>query len=243
VSKRDHIAFVFAGAGRHGREHAFTRCAVLETVLLDPAAFKVMLEEDIARRVARHRDWGDNVILELLEGGRVSVAMPQAGDSVIDARKLLKEPWAVSRFRQPPAEQRVFRLQINPPEGGRFIFGVRNSGITLSPDGSTAAFVASGEGKTGLWVRPLGGTGARLLVRGDDIMSPFWSPDNKSIGFFAGAKLQRVDLAGGTPLPICDAAGYPRGGAWSSDGRIIFATLASNGVFQVPASAPADPRA
>jgi serine/threonine protein kinase len=107
--------------------------------------------------------------------------------------------WAVSRFRQPPQDQRVFRLQINPPDGGHFIHGVRSGGIALSPDGRTAAFVAWVGGKNGLWVQPLDSTSARLLVPAEDIMAPFWSPDSKSIGFFSSGKLQRVELAGGSP--------------------------------------------
>src|SRR5882724_2288959 len=142
---------------------------------------------------------------------------------------------AVSRFRRLPGGERVLRLQINPPEGGRFIFGIRKGGIALSPDGRTAAFVASGDGKIGLWVRPLDSVRARLLVTAGDVVSPFWSPDSSSIGFFAGGKLQRVDLAGGSPFTICDAVGSNRSAAWSSDGRIIVATLAS-GLIQVPAS-------
>ena len=58
-----------------GHEIVFARRAVLVTVFLDRAAFKVLLEQDIARRVARHGGRGDNAILELLECGRVSVAM------------------------------------------------------------------------------------------------------------------------------------------------------------------------
>jgi len=144
--------------------------------------------------------------------------------------------WGISRFGQPYAGDRVYRVQIDPPEGGRFVFGVRIGGIALSPDGRTAAFVASVGGKSGLWVRPLDNTTAHLLVNASDIMLPFWSPDSKSIGFFSGGKLQRVELAGGTPFVICDVHGSDRGGAWSSDGRIIFANLAFNGLMQVPAS-------
>jgi hypothetical protein len=40
---------------------------VLEMVLLDRAAFNVMFAQHIARRVARHRGRGDDMILELLE--------------------------------------------------------------------------------------------------------------------------------------------------------------------------------
>src|SRR5262245_57359721 len=96
---------------------------------------------------------------------------------------------------QPPADERAYRLQITPPEGGRFVFGVRSGGIALSPDGRMAAFVASVGGKNGLWVQPLDSTSARLLVAASDIFLPFWSPDNKSVGFFSEGKLQRVELA------------------------------------------------
>jgi hypothetical protein len=37
---------VFAGAERRGSKHGFARCAVLETVFLDRAAFNVMFEQD-----------------------------------------------------------------------------------------------------------------------------------------------------------------------------------------------------
>jgi hypothetical protein len=69
----------------------------------------------------------------------------------------------VSHFRQVPADERVLRLQIDPPEGGRFTIGNNVGGIALSPDGRTAAFVASANGKNGLWVRPLDSMAARLL--------------------------------------------------------------------------------
>jgi len=142
--------------------------------------------------------------------------------------------WSVARFRQPPADNRVFHVQILPPEDGHFVFGVDAGGIALSPDGRTAAFIASGNGKTGLWVRPLDGATARPIAGTEGAHYPFWSPDSRSIAFFAGTKLQRVDLAGGAPLTVC-TAGQGRGGAWTSDGRIVLGTLAS-GLFQVPAS-------
>jgi len=141
--------------------------------------------------------------------------------------------WAMSHFRQAPAEERSFRLEIGPPEGGRFDFRNGVGGIAVSPDGRTAAFVASSNGRNGLWVRPLDGA-ARLIPGAEGASFPFWSPDSKFIAFFTAGKLQRVDLGGGSPLAICDV-GVPRGAAWSTGGQIVFGTLAS-GLFQVPAS-------
>src|SRR5881628_127343 len=111
--------------------------------------------------------------------------------------------WAVAHFRQPPADDRVFRLQIDPPEGGQFVFGTNAGGIALSPDGRTAAYIASGNGKNGLWVRPLNGVKARLIDGTEGARNPFWSPDGKSLAFSTISQLKRVDPAGGTPSVIC----------------------------------------
>jgi serine/threonine protein kinase len=143
--------------------------------------------------------------------------------------------WSVSQLRKPPSEARPFRLQIDPPEGNRFIFGNNIGGLALSPDGRIAAFIASGSGKSGLWVRPLDGDSARFLAGTDGAAYPFWSPDSKSLAFFAGSRLLRVDQAGGAPSAICDYGAGPRGGAWTSDGNILYALLAG-GLFQVPAT-------
>jgi Tol biopolymer transport system component len=141
--------------------------------------------------------------------------------------------WALSHFRQPVTEDQVLRLQIDPPEGGQFVFGTSLGGFALSPDGRTTAYVASGNGKTGLWIRPLDGTTARLVAEG--AATPFWSPDSKSLGFFTLSQLKRVDAAGGTPSVICNIENFSRGGAWTSDGRILFGTVYS-GLLQVPAA-------
>jgi len=142
--------------------------------------------------------------------------------------------WAVSHFREPPADDRLLRFRIEPPEGGRFIFGTTVGGMALSPDGRYVAYVASASGKNALWVRPLDGTTERLIPGSEGAAFPFWSPDSKSVAFFAVGKLQRVDLMGGSALAICDAP-VGRGGAWSSGGQIVFGTL-NAGLFRVPAS-------
>ena len=51
---------------------------------------------------------------------------------------------------------------------------------------------------------------------------PFWSPDSRSIGFFAGGALKRLDLGGGAPQTLAPAIAG-RGGTWNADGVIVFA--------------------
>ena len=116
------------------------------------------------------------------------------------------------------------------------MYGIDSGGIALSPDGRTAAYVASATGKTALWVRPLDAPSARLLPGTEGAYYPFWSPDSKFIGFFVAGKLQRVELAGGEPVNICDVpGGSGRGAAWTIDGRIVLGSNAA-GLFQVLAS-------
>jgi serine/threonine-protein kinase len=141
----------------------------------------------------------------------------------------------MARFRQPAAANRVFRLDISPPEEGRFV-GLGNTvgGRALSPDGTIVVFVAAINGKTGLWVRALDDRTACLLPGTDGAADPVWSPDGKSIAFSAAGKVQRTDLAGNAPVTICD--GYQtRRIVWSDDGQIVFGSLAG-GLFRVSAS-------
>jgi Tol biopolymer transport system component/tRNA A-37 threonylcarbamoyl transferase component Bud32 len=141
----------------------------------------------------------------------------------------------IAHFRQPAATDRVLRLDITPPEGGRFVpLGATVGGSALSPDGRMAAFVAAVNGKTELWVRVFEETSARLLPGTEGAGNPFWSPNSKTIAFSAAGKLQRTDLAGTPPVTICDAVAT-LGAVWSTDGQIVFG-WPGGGLLRVPAS-------
>ena len=92
-------------------------------------------------------------------------------------------------------------------------------------------FGASGK----LWVQSLSSGVTAALPATERGLFPFWSPDSRSIGFFAGGKLKTIDAAGGPAQVLCDAP-TPRGGSWGRGGDIVFAADFRGGLSRVPAS-------
>jgi eukaryotic-like serine/threonine-protein kinase len=106
--------------------------------------------------------------------------------------------------------------------------------LTVSPDGRITAYVAEGvDNVPHLWIRPLDDLSSRMLPGTEGAMFPFWSPDSRFIGFFADGKLKKIDITGGRPLTVCDAANG-RGGSWNQHGDIIFASQPTSALYRVP---------
>jgi eukaryotic-like serine/threonine-protein kinase len=87
----------------------------------------------------------------------------------------------------------------------------------ISPDGHYLAYAAGGK----LLLRALDEATTRPLDSSDGAVEPFWSPDSRTIGFFASGELKRISIAGG---PAERLASVPKGwpaGSWSSDGTIV----------------------
>jgi serine/threonine protein kinase len=129
------------------------------------------------------------------------------------------------------------RAAINPPANTHFRLTSDLAGPpVLSPDGAYVAFSASGaDGKTSLWVRSMNGLDARNLPDTNDAIFPFWSPDGRSIGFFANGNLRTIELTGSTAQTLCDAQ-LGRGGAWAPDGTIVFSPSPISGLLQISAT-------
>ncbi len=184
----------------------------------------------------RLRDAGD-ALLELKQPAAAERAMPAA---TARARAI---PWlvaalfaaialvlAIVHFRQAPPEQRVTRFALLPPE--KTALGA----VAVSPDGRRVAFTATdASGKTQLWVRALDALAAQTLAGTEGASYPFWSPDSRSIGFFAGGTLQKIEASGGPPQTLARAP-TGRGAAWSREGVIVFAPSSSGALLQVPAA-------
>jgi eukaryotic-like serine/threonine-protein kinase len=131
-----------------------------------------------------------------------------------------------------------------PPEqtmhfSAPFPFPARD--IAIAPNGHSIALVAYLESarKNVIWIYELGSEDAKSLADTEGATYPFWSPDGRSLAFFAEGKLKKLDVSGGSAQVLCDAPSG-RGGTWNKDGVIVFtpdATLGSGrGLNRVPAS-------
>lgn len=107
--------------------------------------------------------------------------------------------------------------------------------FALSPDGRKIVFGAWGDGASRLWLRSLATTAAQPLAGTEGATVPFWSPDSRSIGFFAGNALKRLDLGGGAPQTLAPAVAG-RGGTWNAEGVIVFAPSLSTPLMRVSAT-------
>jgi hypothetical protein len=122
------------------------------------------------------------------------------------------------------AHQVAMLAAVTPPPGDGF-WANKTEPAAISPDGRFLAVIAMRNGQTQLWLGRHDSSEAQPIAGSEDAASPFWSPDSRYIGFFAGGKLKKVDIAGGNVNDICTAGAITMGGAWSSRGVIIFAHI------------------
>ena len=148
--------------------------------------------------------------------------------------------WTVTSNPEPTFERRMVQFTI--PAGIVERYGSRTHSLAVSP---TGAYVVHR--------RALASSEARLAVRhlhelfatplegiGDQIGSPFVSPDGSRIGFVdeSVAALQSVSLLGGVPQTICNLSerGVLRGASWGEDDVVVFGTGEPSGLWRVSAS-------
>ena len=157
---------------------------------------KRCLQKDPKQRIP------DIAAMRLALEGAFETAAPQATAASLSAAPRGRLVWmaafgvaaALAAALTMPALRHLRETLPPPPEtrlGITTPATAEPDSFALSPDGRQIVFVASGDGESRLWLRPLGVTTAQPLVGTDGATYPFWSPDSRSIG------LLRVAATGG----------------------------------------------
>ena len=148
--------------------------------------------------------------------------------AIIAAVLAISAVWYSTRIE--PALPPVVRLALDAGSGLRF--DSRAPSLAVSLSGSIVAWSACTGDRCELYIRPLDQLSPRVLADTAGAAGPFFSPDERWLGFFADGKLKKVAISGGTPQILADAS-QPFGAAWMRDGRIVFAASVAGGLMSV----------
>jgi hypothetical protein len=110
----------------------------------------------------------------------------------------------------------------------------RSRMVAISPDGRQVAYVAQGR----IFVRRLDETDPRALTAAHPTIAYLvWSPDSRTLGFYAEGTIRTVPIAGGPVFSVTRVPGAGRitGIVWHPDGSILFAAWRDS-LYRVAAS-------
>ena len=133
--------------------------------------------------------------------------------------------WSLMR-QAPVAPVLPSRFAIVPPSEPRLNVWGSVRDIALSPDGRNFVYRAGGTQTAGspLMVRAIDQLDARQIAGVTNAYAPFFSPDNRWLGFFEKGELKKIAIAGGAIVTLCQIGGTPFGASWGDDNSITFAT-------------------
>ena len=213
-----------------------------------PAAVPLLLERCLQKdRKRRLRDIGD-ARLELEEADRrqaesslnsnassaKTLRALLGGSLVALAVALVAAVWGWTRgSSQERVEGKVTRWEVALEEPLRLAVGGRTNPLTISPDGSRIVFAAERRGTSQLVLREFDNFDFKTIPGTEGARNPFFSPDGKRVGFFAGTKMKTVAFDGGPPRIILESALDDMGSDWGGDETIVFASYGS-GLSRIP---------
>ena len=182
---------------------------------------KDLADPDLQGTPTRSRPRRAGLVAALVATGAVAIAASAAA------------VWLWSEALNRGAES--FRLDIVLPDG----YGARmdTPDLAISHDGRVIAIALTDpQGSSAIFLRSLDEATLQRLPGTENGLQPFWSPDDKRIGFFANGWLQQVPVAGGVVQRLAQVSPEPRGGVWTDDDAILYSPQAGQGIMRVSAS-------
>jgi Tol biopolymer transport system component len=137
-------------------------------------------------------------------------------------------------------------IKIQP---GRWLDGLRRNAemqhpsrtaIAISSDGTFVVYSAieqnpGPQAKPQLYLRRMNQSAAKPIPGTEGAISPFLSPDNRWVGFWADSKLKKISIDGGVPTSLCSTSPWLFGANWGGDNSIVFADREDTGLSMVSA--------
>jgi len=183
---------------------------VLDCVAKDPAD-RYQSAAEVARNLRRVKRESSRSRVSRITGSRPAYVPPGTAVPAEPAQKSRTSilPWIIAGTSAVAAIVLAFVLLMSPedpvieervtiltPEDVTYN---RNAGgnSALSPDGSMVAFVGNDTlRQSHLYLRQLNDLSPRRLPETKDASWPFWSPDNKWIGFFTQDRVMKINVYG-----------------------------------------------
>ncbi len=133
------------------------------------------------------------------------------------------------------------RMQLNLPipmeypmiKPSDMPFGVPFKMLALSPNANYLVYVCMYNENRYLCLVNNRDNSYKLLTESKGGLSPFFSPDEKWIGFVTANHLKKIELSSGLLKVICDASNPYMGTAWGSDGIIYFGDSEGRNFYKV----------
>ncbi len=198
-----------------------------------PARARQVLSRCLERdRNLRYRDIGD-VRIDLLrfDGAEFAGKADTVGRSrwataiALGVIGLLLGAAAVALLRPGATPARPIVATIMTPKGVALNLGMSDPGApSVSPDGRFVVYSGRDPRRvTMLYLVELATGVTRTLEGTEGAQYPFWAPNSASIAFFSPQGLRRTEIVGGPPRVLDADTLNGKGGAWSVDGKIIYA--------------------
>jgi len=131
----------------------------------------------------------------------------------------------VVELRRPlPPTPSAIRLVLAPPDGAVLGAADQLLDAAVSPANDEVVFVATVDGVSRLWRRPLASDRATPLAGTESASSPTWVTGQRVVSFFAGSSLKQTNLDTGATTVVADVADAA-GAAWAADGSVLVGHL------------------